>query len=101
MYVDAAYCYRPSSVVCRSVDITLMSRAKTAGPIEMPFGLWTRVCPGNHVLDGGPDTPWEGAILILKYNAQCLSFSDAIPKQRLSRAVYPSLLVYFVDSAYK
>ena len=19
--------------------------------------------PGNHVLDGGPDTPWEGAIL--------------------------------------
>jgi len=38
-YVDAAYCYRPSSVVCRSV--TLVSPAKTAEPIEMPFGLRT------------------------------------------------------------
>jgi len=35
-YVDAAYCYRPSSMVCRSV--TLVSRAKMAEPIEMPFG---------------------------------------------------------------
>ena len=26
--------------------------AKTAEPIEMPFGLRTRVGPGNHVLDG-------------------------------------------------
>ena len=26
--------------------------AKTAEPIEMPFGLWTRVGPRNHVLDG-------------------------------------------------
>ena len=56
-------CDRPSSVVsvCRSV--TLVSPAKTAEPIEMPFGLRTRVAPGNHVLDGGPDLPWEGAIL--------------------------------------
>jgi len=23
----------------------------------MPFGLRTRVSPGNHVLDGGPDPP--------------------------------------------
>jgi len=35
-YVDAAYSYRPSSVVCRSV--TLVSPAKTAAPIELPFG---------------------------------------------------------------
>jgi len=35
---------------------------KTAKPIEMSFGLRTRVGVGNHVLDGGPDTPWEGAI---------------------------------------
>ena len=59
----AAYCYRPSSVVCRSVcrlvcqSVSLVSRAKTAEPIEMPFGLRTRVGPGNHVLDGGPDLP--------------------------------------------
>jgi len=39
---------------------------KTAEPIEMPFGLRTRVGPGNHVLDGDPDPPWEGAILRLK-----------------------------------
>jgi len=41
--------------VCRSV--TLVSLAKTAGPIEMLFGLRTRVGPRNHVLDGGPDPP--------------------------------------------
>jgi len=40
-YVDATYCYRPSSVVCRSVcrSVTLVSPAKTAAPIEMPSGL--------------------------------------------------------------
>jgi len=49
-YVDAAYCYRPSSVVCQSVglSVTVVSPAKTAAPIEMPFGLRTRV---------GPDRP--------------------------------------------
>jgi len=35
--VDVAYCYRPSSVVGRSVgqSVTLVSPAKTAEPIEM------------------------------------------------------------------
>ena len=58
-YGDAAYCYRPSSEVCRSVcgSVQLVSPAKTAEPIEMPFGLRTRVGPGKHVLDGGPDFP--------------------------------------------
>jgi len=37
-------------VVCRSV--TLVSPAKTAEPIKILFGLWTRVGPRNHVLDG-------------------------------------------------
>jgi len=51
-YVDAAYYYRLSSVVCRSVcrsvslcvclSVTLVSPAKTAEPIEMPLGLRTR-----------------------------------------------------------
>jgi len=50
IYVDAAYCYRPISVVCQSV--TAVSLAKTAEPNEMPFGLSTRAGPRNHVLDG-------------------------------------------------
>jgi len=33
--------------------------AKTAQPIEMPFGLRTRVGPSNHVLDGCPDQPMQ------------------------------------------
>ena len=76
MYVDAAYCYRPSSVVCLSVclSVTIVILAKTAEPIEMPVGLWTQVYPRNHVLDGGPDLAWERAILrgkrrpIVKYS---------------------------------
>jgi len=60
MYVDAAYCYRRSSVVCRSV--TIVSPAKTAEPIEMPFGLWIRMGLRNHVLEGSR-SPYEGAIL--------------------------------------
>jgi len=64
-YVDADYCYRPSSVVCQSVcrSVTLVSPAKMAAPIEMPFGLRTQVSPMNHVLDVGPDPPWEGQFL--------------------------------------
>jgi len=31
-----------------------------AEPIEMPFGLWSRMDPRNHVLDGDPDPPEKG-----------------------------------------
>ena len=50
-YLDAAYCYRPSSVVCRSVCHD-RERCKKAEPIEMLFGMWTRVGPRKHVLGG-------------------------------------------------
>ena len=50
-YVDAAYCHRPSSVVCRSVCHT--SEPCKTELIEMPFLFRTRVGSGNHVLDGG------------------------------------------------
>jgi len=43
---------RQSSVSC----------AKMAEPIEISFGLWTRVGPRNHVLDVGTDPPSEEAI---------------------------------------
>jgi len=38
-YVDAVYCHRPNSVVCRSVGLSviLASPAKTDEPIEMPL----------------------------------------------------------------
>ena len=44
-------------LVCLSV--ALVSPGKTTEPIEMPFGLRAHVGPGNHVLDGGPDSPME------------------------------------------
>jgi len=37
--------------------------AKTAEPIEVPFGFRTQVGPGNRILERGPDPPWKGAIL--------------------------------------
>jgi len=66
-------------VVCLS--LTLVNPAKTAAPIEMPFELRTWVGPGNHVLDGGPDAPWEGAILwgkrrlIVKYRNTAIVYT--------------------------
>jgi len=62
-YVDAAYCYRPSSMVCRFIcrSVTVVNPAKTAESIETPFGLRSRVGPGNHALDMGPDLPREVA----------------------------------------
>jgi len=45
-YVNAAYCYRPSSVVCQSVTVVIP--AKTDEPIKMAFGIWTLVGPRKH-----------------------------------------------------
>jgi len=41
----------------------LVSHAKTAEPIKMPFRGLTRVSPRNHVLDGVQIRKEEGAIL--------------------------------------
>ena len=51
--------------VCLSVCllVTTMNCGKTAGPIEMPFGMWGGVGDNHHVVDGGLDPPREGAIL--------------------------------------
>jgi len=40
-----------------------MSCAKTAEPIEMPFGLWTRVGPAKHQLDGAQISHAKGQLL--------------------------------------
>jgi len=48
-YVDAACCYRRSSVVCLSVclSVMIMSLAKITELVEMPFRLWTLVGQGT------------------------------------------------------
>jgi len=60
--VNAAYCYRRSTVVCRlSVGRSAtLSPAKTAEQAEVLFGLWTCVGLRRHVLDGGPDPRANG-----------------------------------------
>jgi len=45
------------------LSVTIVNPAKTAQPIEIPFGVWTQVGPRNHVLDGDRDPLWEGVIL--------------------------------------
>jgi len=35
------------------LSVKIVSPAKAAEPIEMLFGVWTRVGPGNHVLNVG------------------------------------------------
>ena len=52
------------------LPVTLVSPAKMAAPIEMPFGLRTRMCPRNHVLDGGA--------AVLRDIAMATNFWDAI-----------------------
>jgi len=47
---------------------TLRSSVQKPEPIDMPFGVWGRVCPRNHVLDGsrspvGRGNFKEGAIV--------------------------------------
>ena len=46
-------------MVCRSVrlPVTTVSLAKAAEPIEMQFGILSRVGPENHVLNRGGDAP--------------------------------------------
>jgi len=60
-------------MVCRSVGLLVRlsvclsvchtsEPGKNAAPIEMPFRWRTRLGPGDHLLGGRPDHPWEGAI---------------------------------------
>ena len=51
---------------------------KKAELIEMPFGLWARVGPTNHVLDGGPDAPWEWASFWGKWRP-VVKYRDTLP----------------------
>jgi len=60
---NAAYCYRCPDVprfICMYMYVYVclsVCPAKTAGPIELPFGKLSSGSPRNHVLDGDPDPP--------------------------------------------
>jgi len=71
--------YGHSAVIC----------AKTAEPIEMPFRLWARKGPRNHVLDGCPAVLRDVAMEpnfgtqfaitgFVGYNFGCMIGSDSI-----------------------
>ena len=55
-FVCIPVCLSVCLSVCVRVVVTNVSRAKME-PIEMLFGIWTRMCPRNHVLDG--DAHWR------------------------------------------
>jgi len=59
---------RPIDTILSVVSVTLVSPApaKTAALIEMPFRLRTRMGPRKEPCDGGPNPPWEWAILMGK-----------------------------------
>ena len=62
--------------VCRSV--TLVSPAKTAAPIELPFGLRTWVGPGNHALDGGLDPPMRRGKFLGENGRPIVKYRDTL-----------------------
>ena len=72
-------------VVCQSVcrSVTLVSPAKPAETIEMPFGLWARMDPRNHVLDGGPQVLRDVSTatnfwLLMGSSSGCVIASDTL-----------------------
>ena len=64
-------------MVCRSVCHT-SSPAKTAAPIELPFGLRTCVGPGNHVLDGGTDAPMRRGKFLGENGRPIVKYRDTL-----------------------
>jgi len=70
--------------VCLSVGLSIgqsvmiVSPAKMAEPIKIPFGLWTRMGPRKHALDGSPDPPIGRKILRGKQRLT-VKYRDAVP----------------------
>jgi len=58
--------------------VTTMSSAKTAEPIEMPFGAWTQVRPTTKKLcvKWGAGSPGEWAFFVHKLHALRLDCSE-------------------------
>ena len=74
--------------IVKYTDTLRSSVPKTAEPIEMPFGLWARMGPMNHMLDGDPEVLKEFAMvtnfsLTLGYNFGCIIASDMLFDSRV------------------
>ena len=83
-YVDAAYCYRPSSVVCRL--LVCRSVCHTSEPCENGCtdrdAVWVEdsAGPKESCIRWDPDPPWEGAILRGKGASHCKVYGQsAVP----------------------
>jgi len=70
MYVDTAYCYRPCSVVCLSVTLSVGLSVIPVSPAKNGWTdrdvVWVKDFggPGNHVLNGDPDTHGKRQFLV-------------------------------------
>jgi len=53
------------------LSVVILSLAKMAELIELPFVVWSQVSQRNHVLEGGPDSAWEGAVFTGSGAAHC------------------------------
>jgi len=64
-----------------SVSVTLVSPAKTAEPIEMPFGLRTWVMDKGTIclLDGSPDPHGKGKLQGVKGRPVVAYHNDSLP----------------------
>jgi len=60
------------------LSVTLVTPAKTAAPIELPFWLRTWVAPGNHVLDGGPDPPMGRGKFLEENGCPIVKYRDTL-----------------------
>ena len=82
----------------RCVLVTIVSPAKTAELIEMPFGVWTLGAKGSMYYMWGPDSPGEGAIL----GTMRPSVGITLDLHVLTFVYKPSLLLlfflYFISS---
>ena len=101
-------------MVCRSValSVTLVSTAKTDGPFEMPFWLWTWVSPGNHVLDGGSQLlrdrqthnyrniyttlAWRCAVKTVLHSGKKKQCTKGVPKVALKMAMHRTSKEHFL-----
>jgi len=60
------------------LSVTLVNPAKTAAPIELPFGLRTWVSPGNDVLYGGPDPPMGRGKFLEENGRPIIKYRDTL-----------------------